>query len=247
MSYYKILLKDKVIDVIHNPVWVHESKNGMTVRCDASEAIGVISSDNKTIFHIKYRKQFTNGTYDNVVICDISEKEYDELKALIDIDGKVTDTGLIQTVEIKKTIVQKAEIEGDLQEVKDKYIQKLSDDCKDAIYNGADVVLTDQSVKHFKFDYEDQLNLLYIYNQILNGEQTFIYHASGELDKEYSGADMSLIISTLNKHREYNITYFNSLKNWIESMETISDVLSVKYGDEIPAEFCSDVLLNLSK
>ena len=41
---------------------------------------------------------------------------------------------------------------------------------------------------------------------------------------------------------EFQVTYFNSLRDYINSLTDISTVCDVKYGDEIPTEYQSEVL-----
>ena len=40
----------------------------------------------------------------------------------------------------------------------------------------------------------------------------------------------------------YHTTYFNSLKHYIESLDTIDAVANIQYGVEIPETYQSDVL-----
>lgn len=40
----------------------------------------------------------------------------------------------------------------------------------------------------------------------------------------------------------YNESYFNSLRAYIQSMETMEELLAVEYGMEVPAEYQTVVL-----
>ena len=51
-----------------------------------------------------------------------------------------------------------------------------------------------------------------------------------------------LINRTMESIIEYQTTYFNSLKMYINGMTDKDDVLNVKYGVEIPEGYQSDVL-----
>ena len=53
------------------------------------------------------------------------------------------------------------------------------------------------------------------------------------------------ITETATAFKTYHTSYYNSLKNWVLSMKTIAEVGAVKYGDPIPAEYCSDVLIGM--
>ena len=56
---------------------------------------------------------------------------------------------------------------------------------------------------------------------------------------------MTLIVAQATQFKTYHTSYFNSLKNWVESMESIAEIGEVSYGDPVPAEFCSVVLTQL--
>lgn len=74
----------------------------------------------------------------------------------------------------------------------------------------------------------------------------FPYHASDELCTYYSAQDILTITQVATEYKTYHTTYYNSLKNWIMSMESIADVGAVKYGDTVPSEYCSDILIGIT-
>lgn len=138
-------------------------------------------------------------------------------------------------------------IDGTLAEVKKRSLEKLSAVCQQTIFEGFDAELSDGRVKHFTLKVEDQLNLLTLSTLLTSGTESVPYHADDELCEYYSAADMTLIIAQAMEFKTYHTSYYNSLKNWVESMKSITEVGSVAYGDEIPSEFCSVVLHQLAQ
>ncbi len=80
---------------------------------------------------------------------------------------------------------------------------------------------------------------------LATGADAIPYHATDELCEYYSAEDMTLIITQATQFKTYHTSYYNSLKNWIESMDSIAEIGSVAYGDTIPPEFCSVVMNQL--
>lgn len=135
----------------------------------------------------------------------------------------------------------------DIVNAKNIKISELSDICTKTIYGGTNVTLSDGTIEHFTLDENDQLNLSGIGLKILMGSEDIYWHENDITApcKKYSTQDASIIISTLTTFKEYNITYFRDLRIYINSLENINDINSVKYGFELPINFKSDVLKNL--
>ena len=132
--------------------------------------------------------------------------------------------------------------EMNLEYVKSMKIKEMSATCQNAITNGFDIVLSDENTYHFSLTIQDQLNMLGLSVMVANGVEQIPYHADGELCKEFPVADFIAISTMANTHKTYHVTYYNSLKNYINSLDDISDVNSVTYGMAIPVEFQSEVL-----
>lgn len=244
MNYYKIIQNDKVIDVIMDPTFVRQSRRGLIITCLPSEACGVVSSDGKLIWHITGKEIMTGREFSNVSVVDITEDEYKELYTLLELGADIPTDG---DVSFEETEPDEVEIPEDtvLSEAKIRYVEKMSAVCQKVIYNGIDVEMSDGSVRHFTLEIEDQLNLITLSSMIAAGETMIPYHASDELCVFYSAEDISRIISTATAFKTYQTSYFNSLKNWIMSVESINAMGQISYGDIIPEEYRSDVLNEL--
>ena len=82
---------------------------------------------------------------------------------------------------------------------------------------------------------------------MLQSQSMIPYHADGEEVMFYSAEEIQEIIDTANAFKIYHTTYYNSLKNYINSLETIEEIAAIEYGVDIPEEYQSDVLKALGR
>lgn len=248
MNYYKVVLDDKVIDVLESPVWIRRNPRGRIVICGIGDALGVVSSNAETIWHIAGTDPLGEAL-DNVKVIDIEEQEAKELQTLLGLGGEVTDTDTGIQTEFPEEPEEPEEVPKDatLAEVKRICAERLSAVCQQVIFDGVDVEMSDGSIKHFTLKVEDQLNLLSLATMAASGAQEIPYHAEGELCVFYSIEDINRIIAAATQFKTYHISYYNSLKNWIESMDDIAQIGSVAYGDPVPPKYCSVVLTELNQ
>ena len=81
--FFKVIKNNKVIDVIENPVYVqYQKKNDTFLACTESEAQGVISSDNETIWHVNTYPSIQRKDIDTVELVEIDQYEYKQLAVL---------------------------------------------------------------------------------------------------------------------------------------------------------------------
>lgn len=128
-----------------------------------------------------------------------------------------------------------------LSELKGKVIAYMSEMCNKTIIDGVDVVLSDGESHHFSLDITDQMNLSTLQTLIASGETQIPYHETGMPCKFYTPQDILLLCEASTAHVEYHTTYFNSLRDYINSLENGVDVYCVDYGMEIPVEYQSEV------
>lgn len=110
---------------------------------------------------------------------------------------------------------------------------------------GFDIKLSDNEIHHFALTTQDQLNLITLSSLVASGETNIPYHADGELCKFYSPEDIMTITEGATNFKTYQVSYFNSLKAYIESMSDIESISAITYGVQIPDEYMSDVLKSL--
>ena len=73
------------------------------------------------------------------------------------------------------------------------------------------------------------------------------YHADGEEVIFYTAEEIQDIIDSANAYKIYNTTYFNALKSYINSLNTIEEIAAIDYGIDIPEEYQTDVLKALGR
>ena len=78
-----------------------------------------------------------------------------------------------------------------------------------------------------------------------SGMEAIPYHADGEICRFYTNAEMQAIVSQATAYKIYHTTYYNALKNYINSLQTIEEIAAVTYGMELPEEYKSEVLKSL--
>ena len=253
--YFKVVKNNNIIDVLSQLIHVRfQERNSIVIKTNTKEtAMGVLSSDRTRIYHTNYMAEFPKDKYgnylvefENVEISEISEETYNELhealSALYGNDDEPISEPSIPDEPIEETIIID---DNSLELVKAAKIKKMSADCNAVIVSGTDIVLTDGQLHHFDMTVEDQLNIITLKGMVDQGIQQIPYHATDEVCKFYSADDILLLMDGCSKWKIYHVSYFNSLKIYIESLETMEEVKNIYYGIEIPEEYQSDVLKQL--
>lgn len=119
---------------------------------------------------------------------------------------------------------------------------EMSTVCNQVIENGIDVILSDGKTYHFSLTTQDQLNLITLQSMIVAGETMIPYHADGELCRYYSVEDISVVMDSATAHKTFHVTYYNSLKVYIDALDDITAISAVQYGMDVPVEYQSDIL-----
>lgn len=127
--------------------------------------------------------------------------------------------------------------EEDRQEELNKKETELSNACNSAISAGSPVVLSDKSTKQFSYTIEDQANVSEMFNAILMGATSYPYHANGESCMMYSAVDIMAIYSTLSSLKTAQITYFNQLRQYMKTLQTVPEIQAVTYGQALEGEY----------
>ncbi len=130
-----------------------------------------------------------------------------------------------------------------LEELKEAKRAEVNVACGQTICKGITVELS-AGVEHFSLSQTDQLNLFGLQAQIASGVTQIIYHADGQPCRFYPASDIALLIEKAMFHASYHTTYANSLRSWIDSLETAEKLQEIYYGTDIPEEHQSEVLKN---
>lgn len=137
--------------------------------------------------------------------------------------------------------------DSDADIVKEKIISWMSEICHNTITHGSDIELSDGNTYHFSFDITDQTQLNVLAQKAQNGESFLPWHSDGATCKLYSKEDILKIYGVMEQLITYQVTYFNSLRNYILSLTSVNDIIAINYGDTIPEQYCSEVLLALQE
>jgi len=242
MEYYKLIKDDEIIGVISNYDFRSvQKKHNLIVYCEPND-----------VEFVEYKNGFYRATwmaptetiepfFTLADIVNIDEEEYNALVEAFETE---------ETIAIEEPVVEQEEETAEEPNVTIEFLQsakidQMSAACKATIREGFDIELSDGEEHHFSLDTEDQLNLITLSQMIAAGSDAIPYHADGELCKYFSNADATLIMNEATDFKTYHVTYFNSLKQYIRTLETPIDIYSVSYGIDIPVEYQSEILKDL--
>lgn len=130
----------------------------------------------------------------------------------------------------------------EIEDVKAAKITEMSVACNEVITQGFDITLSDKKSHHFSLEVADQLKISKLNDRANAGTTVLPYHADGESCKFYTKDDVVALNTAMENCIEFQTTYFNSLRDYIESMTDINDICDVKYGVDIPEAYQSEVL-----
>lgn len=256
MIFYKITHNQDIIDVNTNESinYVRYDRYHQSLKIcgnDSDDIIGIVSSDNSAIYHLVDYSEIPDtvlGEFIDVQMFEISEEDYTVFKKALEEEKEIIDPDPYIPPEPEPTPEEQEreeEYRRSLQFVKDKKIEYMSYLCHQTIENGILITLSDGLEHRFALTENDQTNLMERQAQLMAGATQVSYHADGELCTYYSAEDMTAIIQANIFHKDYQTTYFNSLKYYINSMTDKNEVSAVEYGIEIPEQYQSQPLKDL--
>lgn len=234
--FYKAINSGKIVDVFSDTNIVYVRMDGflqMPLRCGVDETpFGVLSSDMSAI----YAFSETEG-YNTITLQEFDDQEeYEAIrKALDETGGSIVEPEPEPEPEEPETIAF----------VKEKKVSAMSAACEAAIVTGFSI--SDNSGEHhFSLQVTDQIMIAQLGLKAQTGAGQLPWHADGEACKFYTAEEMMAINGRMEQLITYHQTYFNSLKQYINSLETLEEISAVEYGMEIPAEYQSEVLIALT-
>ena len=238
MNFYSITVDNKIIAVANSDDFkVLQRKPRVFLQ--ASEGNGQYILVGNTF----YRDYWMAPTVDNTAFVQstiekITENEYNNLFAAFsannNIEEELAQELLIREEEMAQEIAQQISSAPDprLETLRALKLKELSYNCQKTIENGFDL-----NGEHFSLTTQDQLNLIMLSDMVNKGMNEIPYHADNNLGKFYTAAEANEIITEANNFRLYHINYFNSLKNYVNSLSTGDEIENITYGIEIPEEY----------
>lgn len=238
MKYFKLIENNLIVGVVTSDNFMHY--NVLTDNyIRANEQIGEYVNYNGKFYRDNWMQPFIHkAKYQDITIMEIDKQEY-----LILYEALKTEQEIEYAQEIYDNTEEPETSEDttSIDFVRSSKIKEMSYQCNKTIENGFDIE-TEDGIHHYSYALEDQLNLMNLSTAIARGEEQLSYHADGELCRFYTAAEINEIISAGNAWKTYHTTYFNALKAYINSLETIEEIGVVTYGMELPEEFKTDVL-----
>jgi hypothetical protein len=255
MNYYKILNNNLILEVINELSFrKYQKKNQILLICKEAEA-QYVQSKNGTFYRANWMvAPITDKiNYETVQIIRIDKSEYEILFSSLETEMELPTLPPVEMNHFYDSGATSPEPEIELvpepttEYIRSVKLKEMSYNCNKTITNGFDITLSDGNSYHFSLTTQDQLNLITLATMVESGETQIPYHADGEPCKFYSTLDIKAIIDKATEFKTYHISYYNSLKIYINSMETMEEISEVTYGIEIPEEYQSEVLKTLNK
>ena len=242
MNYYKLISGNTFVGIAtQSDFRVFQHKHQIVLVCDEEQAQYVQCGDVLYRAHWMVPVTTDRVAYETVEVIRIEKDEYDILYEAVEKGEDIKVEQEQPTPEVDTPPVDPNEAVT-IDYVKTAKIAEMNYICNKVIENGIDVQLSDGNVYHFSLTTQDQLNLITLQSMIAGGETYIPYHADGELCRYYSVDDIKVVMDAATAHKTFHVTYFNSLKVYINSLDDIATVSRVQYGMDIPAEYQSDIL-----
>ena len=237
MKYYKIILNLEIIGVGTSDNCLHfQSKHALLER--TSDTLAEYIECNNLLYHASWMQPIKTNVYPYEIadVIAIEEQEYNILAPAIE------DNPIPVEPQEPEIII---EPDNPVDEITTEFVRtaklnSMSNACHQAIEAGIDIDIRG-AVHHFSLTTQDQLNLMSL-SLMAQTQDLIPYHADGEVSYFYTANEINQIITATNSHKTYHTTYYNALKNYINSLETIEEIAAITYGTPIPDEYKSEVL-----
>lgn len=163
--------------------------------------------------------------------------------------GVITDEGIPRYKLVDGTPVLRSEEEIaweaehpdpiSFEQYKKKKLEELSQSCSNIINNGLSIQLSDGSTQSFSYSLEkgDQNNIKEMFDAVCMGAEGFVYHQNDGGCIFYSAQDVLIIYKALSMLKISNTTYYNQLKQYVNSLSNLDEIKAVKYGQELTGEY----------
>ena len=236
MKYYKMINNNTIEGVISSDNFIYyQPISDCFLQCN--EQKGEYISYNGNRYRCAWMSPIkVQLPYIEITLLEITEGEYQIYQQAIENN----ETIVIEEEEEEEIIEEPDEPDISIEFIRSSKIQEMSRICRKTIESGFDLELRGET-KHFSLATQDQLNLMSL-GAMAQTQSLIPYHADGEECDFYTAEEINEIIDTANAFKIYHTTYYNALKGYINSLETIEDIAAVTYGMEIPEEYQTNVL-----
>lgn len=173
-----------------------------------------------------------DGSAVEVWTCDEVQFRYDGILAQEDVESQI-DKWI--------SYANKGSLDA-LTKAKESLVTAMSETCGATITAGFNITLSDGETYHFSLETTDQIMISALAAKAAAGQESVPWHADGQSCKFFSAEDITAINDAMESLITYQQTYFNSLRSWIQSVETADELRAIYYGAAIPEEYQSEVL-----
>ena len=237
MKYYKIIIDSQIVGVATSlNCFRFQVKHSMLERTSDEQAEYIECSG--SLYHAWWMKAIQTNIYQyqNADIVEIEEQEYNILAPISEPipfeDDDTPEEPVIEPVNPGEDIT--------VEYVRAAKLTEMSNSCQATIEAGFDLILRNETY-HFSLTTQDQLNLMSL-STTAQTQSLIPYHADGEECVFYTAEEINQIIVAANDFKNYQLAYYNSLKAYINELDTIEAIAAITYGTPIPDEYKSDVL-----
>lgn len=141
---------------------------------------------------------------------------------------------------IEKCMYYRTYTEEDKEKALNEKIEELKAAKDLAIQSGAYVMLSDGTQKHFSYGASNQTDISTMFNAVMLGMDSYIYHSEDGGCSIYSKEDILAIHSTLSSLKTKEETYYGQLIAYVKSLTTVPEIRKVKYGDELTGTYLEE-------
>lgn len=244
MKYYKLISDNNFIGAITSNNFVSENSRTHWL-LSSNEEYGQFVIYQNNVYRDYWMAPIIDNSlidFTNVKIIEIHEDEYDIYIEAINNNQPIYDDEPNIRLQSELIIPEQAN-ENDaasIDFIRTSKINEMSRACNQVIENGFDVEIGGET-HHFSLTVQDQLNLITLSSMAAQGMDQIPYHADGELCKFYTAAEINIIVNQATAWKTYHTTYYNALKAYINSLQTIEEIGAITYGTQLPEEYQTDV------
>ena len=238
MKYYKIVENNNIVGIATSNNFMRYAPQIDSYK-RSDEQSGEYISYNGKFYRSGWMAPYTyKESFVSADIVEILESEYNIYKEAFKSQSIIEQAK--ETEPIEETESTNYEQQASIEFLRQSKISEMSHECRKTIEAGIDIQLR-METKHFSMDTQDQLNLMSL-GVMAQTQELIPYHADGETCIFYTADEINQIVAAATAHKVYHTTYYNALKNYINSLTTIEEIAAITYGTPIPDEYQSEVL-----
>ena len=220
----------------------YQKKHKYILLCDVEQAQYIMINGEPYHAHwMRKECEQVEGKYKICNLYEITETEFDQLSGLADYEPLPPEYDLPDEV-VEVDIIDAITLDVARQEK----INAMKATCQRVIIAGFDV-----GEDHYSLTKDDEINISNLYNDAnidrLSGitDNVYPYHADDKPSRYYTQDEIIEIGTMARALVTVQTTYFNSLKTYINALDTIAEIANVTYGMEIPELFQNEVLKSI--